>query len=156
MLKNVFLLLLLLSASASSLLGQNQNSKQKIYGIVIKGGYVIDPKNNINELMDIVIQAASANQQGQLSLEPRIALIAKNIDTALAIQVVDAKGMYVTPGFIDIHTHVFYGPSKSDYLGNGSIADIAVISMREGDFGFRDIVGNRQKGNRCFECQLTI
>lgn len=74
----------------------------------------------------------------------------------MAIQVVDAKGMYVTPGFIDIHTHVFYGPSKSDYLGNGSIADIAVISMREGDFGFKDIVGNRQKGNRRFECQLTI
>ena len=44
-------------------------------------------------------------------------------------------------------------------LGNltvGGIADIAVLSMREGNFGFKDIVGNRQQGDRRFECQLTI
>lgn len=122
MLKNSLILLLLLFASGSRLLAQGQNSKQKIYGIVIKGGHVIDPKSNLNELMDIAIQTAPANRQGQSALEPRIVLIAKNIDTALAIQVVDARGMYVTPGLIDIHTHVFYGPSKNDYLSNGSIS----------------------------------
>ena len=122
MLKNSLILLLLLFASGSHLLAQGQNSKQKIYGIVIKGGHVIDPKSNLNELMDIAIQTAPANRQGQSALEPRIVLIAKNIDTALAIQVVDARGMYVTPGLIDIHTHVFYGPSKNDYLSNGSIS----------------------------------
>ncbi|WP_276361745.1 amidohydrolase/deacetylase family metallohydrolase [Daejeonella sp. H1SJ63] len=122
MLKNSLILLLLLFASGSRLLAQGQNSKQKIYGIVIKGGHVIDSKSNLNELMDIAIQTAPANRQGQSALEPRIVLIAKNIDTALAIQVVDARGMYVTPGLIDIHTHVFYGPSKNDYLSNGSIS----------------------------------
>jgi dihydroorotase len=63
-------------------------------------------------------------KRASLLQEPKIALIAKNIDTALALQVVNAKGMYVSPGLIDIHTHVFYGHSKSDYLSNGSIAVI--------------------------------
>lgn len=94
-----------------------QGTAQKIYSIVIKGGHVIDPKNNINELMDVAIQPA--RQPGQ---EAKIALLAKNIDTALAVQVVHARGMYVTPGLIDIHTHVFYGPSRTNYLSNGSIA----------------------------------
>lgn len=122
MLKKSLIFLLLFMALKSHLIAQNRISKQKIYGIVIKGGHVIDPKSNLNELMDIAIQTAPANRQGQPAVEPGIALIAKNIDTALAIQVVDARGMYVTPGLIDLHTHVFYGPNRSNYLSNGSIA----------------------------------
>lgn len=72
--------------------------------------------------MDIAIQTAPAKRQGQPAVEPVIALVAKNIDTSLAVQVVDARGMYVTPGLIDIHTHVFYGPSRTNYLSNGSIS----------------------------------
>jgi dihydroorotase len=59
---------------------------QRPYRILIKGGHVIDAKNNINEKMDVAIQ------------EGKIVRVAKNIDTALAVQVVDAAGMYVTPG----------------------------------------------------------
>jgi hypothetical protein len=71
----VFLTLLLCRFS----LAAQQSSK--IYGIIIKGGHVIDPKNNIDELMDVAL------------LDGRIALIAKNINADQAIQVVDAAGM---------------------------------------------------------------
>ena len=101
---------------------QTQVPAQKPYSIVIKGGHVIDPKNNLNELMDIAIQPGVAGVNGQPGQEARIALVAKNIDTALALQVVNAKGMYVTPGLIDVHAHVFYGPHRENYLSNGSIA----------------------------------
>ena len=37
----------------------------------------------------------------------KIVQLANNIDAKLATQVVDAKGMYVTPGLIDLHAHVF-------------------------------------------------
>ena len=37
-------------------------------------------------------------------------------------QVVDAKGMYVTPGLIDIHGHVFFGTEPDHYLSNGLTA----------------------------------
>ncbi len=119
-----FLSFLLLSVSGFEAYSQDPVSKKRIYGIVIKGGHVIDPKNNINEVMDIATEIASPSINGKLGAEPKIALIAKNIDTALALQVVNAKGMYVSPGLIDIHTHVFYGHSKTDYLSNGSIAVI--------------------------------
>jgi len=41
-------------------------------------------------------------------------------------------------------------------LSQGAVADITVMSIRKGDFGFKDIVGNRQEGKRRFECQSTI
>ena len=103
---------------------QNQTGtqNQRPYSIVIKGGHVIDPKNNINGLMDVAIQSARPARDGQPQTEARIALVAKNIDTAMATQVVNARGMYVTPGLIDLHVHVFYGPFRENYLSNGSVA----------------------------------
>ena len=80
------------------------------YTILIKGGTVIDPKNNLNEVMDVGI------------LDGKIKKIAKNIDSNDARQVVDAKGMYVTPGLIDIHGHVFAGTQPDHYLSDGFVA----------------------------------
>ncbi len=80
------------------------------YRIIIKGGHLIDAKNNIDEVMDIAVQ------------DGKIARIAKNIDTTLAAQTVNARGMYVTPGLIDIHAHVFYGSEPDNYLSNGMVA----------------------------------
>jgi len=80
------------------------------YSILIKGGTVIDPKNNINQVMDVGI------------FQGKIKKIAKDIDPKEARQVVDAKGMYVTPGLIDIHGHVFFGTQVNHYLSNGFIA----------------------------------
>jgi dihydroorotase len=41
-------------------------------------------------------------------------------------------------------------------LSVGSEADIAVLSIREGVFGFRDVSGNKQTGTRKLECELTL
>jgi len=81
-------------------------SQAQEYSIVIKGGHVIDPKNNIDEVMDVAIQ------------EGKVVLVAKNIDAKQA-QVIDAKGMYVTPGIIDLHSHNFYGTKEDHYLSDG-------------------------------------
>src|SRR5690606_646928 len=72
-------------------------AQSKPYSLLIKGGHVIDPKNNINTVMDVAIA------------DGKIALLATNIDAASSTHVVDARGMYVTPGLIDIHGHVFAG-----------------------------------------------
>jgi len=79
------------------------------YNILIKSGHVIDPKNGIDEVMDIAIS------QG------KIAKVAKNI-AGEAQQVVDAKGLYVTPGLIDIHAHHFFGTEPHNYLRNSFTA----------------------------------
>jgi dihydroorotase len=114
----LILLVAIVSCTVTELLAQ----VQRPYSILIKGGHVIDPKNNINEIMDVAVQAAQPAFNGQAAQAARIARVAKNIDTAMAVQLVDAKGMYVTPGLIDVHAHVFYGPHRENYLSNGSVA----------------------------------
>ena len=98
-----FLLLIVLCFFGNTVLAQS-------YDIVIKGGHVIDAKNNIDALMDVAIK------------DGKIALLAKSIDAKDAAQVVDAKGFYVTPGLIDIHAHVFFGTEPDHYLSNGLVA----------------------------------
>jgi dihydroorotase len=82
------------------------------YAIVIKSGHVIDPKNGINEVMDVAVNNG------------KIVRVAKNIDASKSIQVVDARGLYVTPGLIDPHVHVFYGTDPERAYGNGTMAII--------------------------------
>ncbi|MBL0743997.1 amidohydrolase/deacetylase family metallohydrolase [Chryseolinea lacunae] len=77
------------------------------YTILIKGGHVIDPKNNIDDVMDVAVK------------DDKVALVAKNIDAKKAALVIDAKGLYVTPGVIDIHSHNFFGTQEDHYLGDG-------------------------------------
>jgi dihydroorotase len=98
--RNSFLLFFLITFVHLSISAQT-------YSIVIKGGHVIDPKNNINAVMDVAIN------------DGKIVQVAKNIDARGATQVVNAKGMYITPGLIDIHGHVFYGTLEDHYLSNG-------------------------------------
>ena len=80
------------------------------YNIVIKGGHIIDPKNNIDDIMDIAIK------------DGKIAQVSKNIDSKQALQVVNAKGLYVTPGLIDIHSHNFFGTEPDHQYENGNLA----------------------------------
>jgi dihydroorotase len=84
------------------------SSNAQQYNIVIKGGHVIDTKNRINGIMDVAIT------------DGKIARIAKDIDTSKAMQVVHAKGLYVTPGLIDPHVHVFYGTDPEHAYSNGT------------------------------------
>jgi dihydroorotase len=85
-------------------------SNAQTYSVLIKGGTVIDPKNNLNQVMDVGI------------FEGKIKKVARDIDPKEARQVVEAKGMYVTPGLIDIHGHVFFGTEPNHYLSNGLVA----------------------------------
>jgi dihydroorotase len=77
------------------------------YSLVIKEGHVIDPKNGIDAVMDVAIN------------DGKIVQVAKNIDASQAVQVVNAKGLYVTPGIIDIHTHNFVGTNLDQAYMNG-------------------------------------
>jgi dihydroorotase len=68
---------------------------QPRYDLLLKGGHVIDPKNNINSVMDVAVAGG------------KIARVAPNIAPGDARTVVNAAGLYVTPGLIDIHAHVY-------------------------------------------------
>lgn len=93
--------------AAFALLCMLQMTTAQPYSIVIKDGHVIDPKNNIDAIMDIAVR------------DGKIVSIARSIDTTNAGQVVHAKGLLVTPGLIDIHTHDFVGTNADQAYMNG-------------------------------------
>ncbi len=65
------------------------------YDLVLRGGRVIDPGNNVDAVMDVAIAGN------------RIAAVAAAIPDGEARKVVDVAGLYVVPGLIDLHMHVF-------------------------------------------------
>ena len=80
------------------------------YDLLIRGGHVIDPKNRLSAVRDVAIQAG------------KIAAVEAKIDPSKARKVVDAQGLYVTPGLIDIHTHVYTGTGEpGSYAGDSSV-----------------------------------
>ncbi len=68
---------------------------QPRYDLLLKGGHVIDPKNGVDGPMDVAIAGG------------KIARVAPDISSAEAGKTVDATGLYVAPGLVDIHAHVY-------------------------------------------------
>ncbi|MDR1018313.1 MAG: amidohydrolase family protein, partial [Lachnospiraceae bacterium] len=83
--------------------------------ILIKNGYVIDPKNQVNEIKDIAIYNGKITEYEE-GEEVR--------------HIIDAKGRYVFPGLIDSHAHMFADGTDigiypdSTYLPTGVTAAI--------------------------------
>jgi dihydroorotase len=96
-------------------------AKSQPYDLLIKNGRVIDAKNNIDAKMDIAV----ANG--------KVAKLATIISPSQAKKIIDATGLYVVPGLIDIHTHVFVG-SRADKFADG------IYSVSPDDFTFRSAV----------------
>ncbi len=78
--------------------------------ILLRGGHLIDAKNKINGRMDIAVSNG------------RIVKVSPSISSEKARKVIDLNGLYVTPGLIDIHTHVFVGPETGFANGFSSVS----------------------------------
>src|ERR1051325_229403 len=89
---------------ASSALAQPQ------YDLLLKGGHVIDGKNGIDAVRDVAIRGG------------RIAAVEPDIASAGALKVVNLGGLYVTPGLVDLHVHVYAGTGqRGAYSGDNSV-----------------------------------
>lgn len=77
------------------------------YDLLIKGGHLIDPKNNVDGVIDIGVK------------DGHILRVAKDIPATEGKKVVDATGLYVSPGFIDIHAHFYHGTNPHTEYSNG-------------------------------------
>lgn len=102
--KKAYSLLALLSFIL--LFGSLTVSAQEI-DLLLKGGHVIDAKNKINSKMDVAVK------------DGKIYRVAADIPASSAKKTVNVTGLYVTPGMIDIHGHVFHGTEPDNYLSNG-------------------------------------
>ena len=85
------------------------------YDLVITGGRVIDPANNVDANLDIAVSNG------------KIAAVEANIDKTSTKRVVDANGLVVTPGLIDLHTHAAGGirkPINDDFMVDPDTAGV--------------------------------
>jgi len=74
------------------------------YDLLLKGGHVIDPANDVDKIADVAISGG------------KIAAVAEGIAASEAEKVVDVSGLYVTPGLIDIHFHVGHGGAPLNWF----------------------------------------
>lgn len=92
-------------------------SKQKEYDILISGGTVYDGLGNPGREIDIAVKG------------DKIFLLRKNLDKNKAAKVIEAKGMAVSPGFIDAHGHTDVGlmanPKAESQVRQGVTTEIS-------------------------------
>jgi dihydroorotase len=80
------------------------------YDLLLQNGHLIDPKNKISAVRDVAI------------LDGKIAAVEAHIDPSTALKAVDVKGLYVTPGLVDIHVHVYASTGElHSYAGENSV-----------------------------------
>src|SRR4029450_2216194 len=80
------------------------------YDLLLRGGHVIDAKIHLSAVRDVAVASG------------KVAAIAERIDPADAVKTGDVSGLYVTPGLVDIHTHVYAGTGeKGSYAGDNSV-----------------------------------
>ncbi|NQV75892.1 MAG: amidohydrolase/deacetylase family metallohydrolase [Bacteroidetes bacterium] len=78
------------------------------YDLLLKGGRVIDAKNNMDAQMDVAVK------------DGKISRVSSDIPSSAAKKVIDVSGLLVAPGLINIHTHVFAGSNPGFYDGQSS------------------------------------
>jgi dihydroorotase len=111
------------------------------HDVVIHGGTVIDPAGGLHERRDVAIGGGRVT-----AVEPHVGLG----DTA---DVIDATGLYVVPGLVDLHVHVYWGvadlairPGPSD-LARGATTIVDAGSAGANTWpGFREYVIERSAG----------
>jgi dihydroorotase len=111
------------------------------YDLLIKGGHVIDPKNRVDAIADVAIAGG------------KIALVAPSIPAERAKRLVNASGLLVTPGLIDIHAHLYAGTGlkgvltgdASVYPDNFSFRTGLTTMVDAGTSGWRNFPDFRQR-----------
>jgi dihydroorotase len=83
---------------------------QTQYDLLLRGGRVVDPKNHLSAVRDIAVR------------DGRIAAVSEHIDASTALKTIEMKDLYVTPGLIDIHVHVYASTGeRASYAGDNSV-----------------------------------
>ena len=124
------MLLSVLLLCASALLAQTS------YDLLLKGGHLIDPKNKISGPRDVAIR------------DGRIAAVAPDIPAARARKVINVGGLYLTPGLIDLHAHVFAGTAGPMLAGGHSSIFPDAFALKS---GVTTVVDAGSSGRRNFQ-----
>jgi dihydroorotase len=103
------------------------------FDLLIKGGEVIDPSQQLRGKRDIGIRWG------------RIEAVESDIPAAKALRVIDASGRLVTPGLVDLHAHVYpYGSAIGLPADETAPLDCVTTAVSAGDAGANNIAALRR------------
>ncbi len=107
---------------------QQESTAGQQYDMLIRGGRVVDPSQDLDAVRDVAIAGG------------KIAKVESTIPASQAREVINADGKIVTPGLIDIHTHVFpyvgpYGIEPDPYCLRRGVTSV-VDAGTSGCFAF--------------------
>lgn len=110
------------------------------YDLILKGGHVIDPSQGIDGVMDVAFAGG------------KVAAVGKDLKAGPATEMRNVAGHIVSPGLIDLHTHVYWGGTSlgidaDDFCRtSGVTTSIDTGSAGPGNFaGFRKHVIERSE-----------
>ena len=82
--------------------------------LLIRNGHVLDPASGVDAVRDVLIE------------DGKIARVAESIKGSQSIESIDAKGLMVVPGLIDLHTHLREpGHEHKETIATGTRAAVA-------------------------------
>jgi dihydroorotase len=70
---------------------------EMMYDLILRGGRIIDPSQKLDEVIDLAFAAG------------KVAGIGAGLKADTATDVRELSGATITPGLIDLHTHVYWG-----------------------------------------------
>jgi dihydroorotase len=111
------------------------------YDLLLKGGRLIDPKNGISAQRDLAITGG------------KVASVAEQIAPTEAKQTIDVSGLYVTPGFVDLHTHIVMGSGlkgtlpveQNVYVDSHTLRSGVTTAVDAGTTGWRNFPDFKKK-----------
>lgn len=103
------------------------------FDLLIKGGHVVDPATGLDDVRDVAVTG------------DRIVAVERSLPVETATRVIDATGRLVTPGLIDMHTHVYWGGTHggidadsvawrsgvTTWIDAGSVGAFGIPALRE-------------------------
>jgi dihydroorotase len=107
-------------------------ARQDKFDLLLTGGHVIDPANEIDGIRDVGIRNG------------RVARVATSIPAASAAKTVDVKGFYVVPGLVDIHSHQ-YGYSGALFPDDVALPAGTTTVVDAGGPGWKNFEDYREK-----------
>src|SRR5262249_36472263 len=100
------------------------------WDLLIPGGTVIDPDRSISAKRDIAFR------------DGKVATVGETL-SGDAADVIDATAALVTPGLIDIHTHVYHGLATGRHADQTSLANGVTTVVDAGSAGWMTLRGLR-------------
>jgi len=100
------------------------------WDLLIRGGTLVDPARSISAKRDVAFNGG------------KVAAVAETL-VGDATEVIDATGALVTPGLIDIHTHVYHGLATGRHADQTSLANGVTTVVDAGSAGWMTLRGLR-------------